>query len=324
MQDDSPLISVIVPIYNVGEYVSKCIDSIIRQTYRNIEIILVDDGSTDKSGEICDLYSKKDKRIVVIHKKNGGLSDARNAGIDVAKGQFITLVDGDDYIDKDYVSLLYETLSTNSSDISVVGHKIIRASKTIIKCASRSKTYSPKEALKEILYDREIDLSAWGKLYDARLFKKIRFPVGRIYEDSATTYRLFDTARSITAIPAAKYNYIIRASSITNESFNKRKFELLTSTREMCEYIKNKYPTLEKAANRRMMWAYISTLAQLSNSKDPKRKDINSLMNYIKKHRNNVLADRNISKRDRFSLLLTKLGFRGFRIAWRIYRRGHR
>lgn len=320
----SDKISVVVAIYNIENCLRSCIESILNQTYENLEIVLVDDGSTDASGEICDSYAKSDKRIVTIHKKNGGLSDARNSGIDIAKGRFITFIDGDDTIEKDYVSTLYDTIISDNSDISIAGHNIVRQSGIVKKCASKHKVYSPEDALREILYDREIDLSAWGKLYKTSLFEKIRYPKGKLYEDSATTYRLFDAAKAISVIPKTKYNYIIRSTSITNEAFNPRKFELITSTSEMCEYVTSKYPSLAKAAERRMMWAHLSTLAQLSNAKKPKHADIDRLMGYIKTHRKAVLSDENISKRDRLSLQLTKLGFRGFCVAWKLYKRGRK
>ncbi len=314
-------ISVVVAIYNIEKCLRACIESILSQTHKKLEVILVDDGSTDNSGKICDEFAKSDERVIVIHKANGGLSDARNFGINKATAPYITFIDGDDTIEKDYIETLYSTIHSDNSDIAVIGHNIVRKSGIVKKCSSQKITYQPEDALREILYDREVDLSAWGKLYKTTLFKKTRYPKGRLYEDSATTYKLFDSANAISVIPEAKYNYIIRSTSITNEEFSPRKFELITSTEEMCGYVIKKYPKLRQAAERRMIWAYLSTLAQLSTSKNPKRSDINRLMGYIKAHRKTVLSDKNISKRDRLSLHLTRLGFKGFSIAWKIYKR---
>ncbi len=127
----APLISIIVPVYKVEMYIKKCINSIINQTYKNIEIILVDDGSPDNCGKICDDYSKTDKRIIVVHKDNGGLSDARNRGLIAASGQFITFVDSDDYIELNYIETHYNNLINNNADISIAGHNVIYNSSLI-------------------------------------------------------------------------------------------------------------------------------------------------------------------------------------------------
>ena len=251
-----PLISVVVPIYKVEEYINKCLDSIINQTYKNLEIILVDDGSPDNCGKICDDYVKKDKRIKVIHKINGGLSDARNKGIEKAKGEYITFIDSDDYIEKEYVELLYKTIIEEDSDIAIGSHTVLYETGMELKKATGEKTLlTPKKVLERILYDDNIDYSAWAKLYKIELFKKIKYPKGRLFEDAATTYKLIDSSKKIAINSKSIYNYIIRNNSITNAAFSKKKMDLIISTKEMCNYIKDKYPDLEKACNRRLMWA---------------------------------------------------------------------
>ena len=195
------LITVVVPIYKVEKYLEKCIDSIIKQTYENLEIILVDDGSPDKCPQICDEYAKKDSRIKVIHKKNGGLSDARNAGIDIAKGEYITFVDSDDYIEKDYVEVLYDSIKENDSDMAIGSHKVIYENGTILNKETGEKSVlDAKTVLERILYDENIDLSAWAKLYKTELFEEIRYPKGRVFEDAATTYKLVDKSKKISIV----------------------------------------------------------------------------------------------------------------------------
>ena len=170
-----------------------------------------------------------------------------------------------------------------------------------------------------LLYDNGIDTSAWGKLYKKSLFNEIRFPKGRLFEDSATTYKLIDKSKKIGVCSKPIYNYVIRNNSISNETFSEKKMDLIVSTEEMTNYIKNKYPELEKACNRRLMYAYLSTLTQLAKSKVKNKKIQKKLMKYINKNRNNVLKDKNIPKRDRVGLLSTILGFHCFKYVWKIY-----
>ena len=270
------LISIVLPIYNVENYIEKCMESVLNQTYKNIEIILVDDGSPDNCPIICDQYVKEDNRVKVVHKENGGLSDARNAGIKVANGDYITFIDSDDYVDKDYVEFFYNTIEETDADIAIGGHRVIYDSGKIIeKETHENSVLEPKKVLERILYDDGIDLSAWGKLYKRYLFNDIKFPKGRLFEDSATTYMLVDKANKIAINSISKYNYIIRKNSISNAKFSPKKMDLITSTREMSEYVKNKYPDLENAANRRLMYAYLSTLSQLAKCKEKYPKEAN-------------------------------------------------
>ena len=319
MDKKEKLISVIIPVYNVQEYLIKCIESVINQTYENLEIILVDDGSTDKSTEICDKVKKNDSRIRVIHKENGGLSDARNVGIDNANGEYISFIDSDDYVDDNYIELLYNAIKQYDADMSIASHRVIYEKNIIDRSTGKEFCAEPIEILKMLLYDNGIDTSAWGKLYKKSLFNEIRFPKGRFFEDSATTYMLIDKSKKIGVCSKPIYNYVIRNNSISNETFSEKKIDLIVSTEEMTNYIKNKYPELEKACNRRLMYAYLSTLTQLAKSKVKNKKIQKKLMKYINKNRNNVLKDKSIPKRDRVGLLSTILGFHCFKYVWKIY-----
>ena len=229
-----PLISLIVPVYKVEEYLDKCVESIVNQTYKNLEIILVDDGSPDNCPKMCDEWAKKDKRIKVIHKENGGLSDARNTGIDIAKGEYITFIDSDDYIEYNYVDFLYKNLDENKADISM-GKQYVRYPEKVINTGS-GKVYivNPHDCFDKLLYGEDFDVSATIKLYKKELFKTIRFPKGRIYEDAATTYKLIDKSKKIVLNSMPIYNYMIRRDSISNNHFSLTKMDLITSTEEMC------------------------------------------------------------------------------------------
>lgn len=319
---EEELISVILPIYNVEKYLEKCLKSVINQTYKNLEIILVDDGSKDNSPKICDEYAVKDKRIVVIHKSNGGLSDARNAGIEIAKGKYITLIDSDDYVEEDYVQFLYQLIKENNAEMSICSHTVLYTNGTRIeKETGEHLVLDPKTTLEKILYDEGIDLSAWAKMYKKELFDNVKYPKGRIFEDAATTYLLIDKCKKIVLGSESKYYYIIRDNSITTKGFSPKKMQLIDSTQEMCDYVKNKYPDLEKAADRRLMYAYLATLSQLANCKDKYPEEQKKLMEYIKQNRKKALKDKRIKKRDRIALYSTIFGFAFYKFVWKLYKK---
>lgn len=210
-------ISIIIPIYKVEQYLDKCISSVTNQTYHNLEIILVDDGSPDRCGSICDNYALTDSRIKVIHKKNGGLSEARNYGIDQATGDYIGFVDGDDWVENDMFEALYTKAVEYRADISICGFYTVKNNKVNLPhIAAHDIEYSGEEALSELAKDR-ITNHAWNKLYKRELFTEIRYPVGMAFEDIATTYRLFAVSTKIVYIRACKYYYLLREASITGQ-----------------------------------------------------------------------------------------------------------
>lgn len=227
MMDDAktlPLISVIVPVYNVKHYLAKCLDSICGQTYINLEIITIDDGSTDGSGELCDVYAQKDKRIKVLHCQNGGLSVARNRGLDIAMGEFIGFVDSDDWIDPDMYEFLYKLLITEEADISICSHYIEKTDKTKIKYSSDEVlNLMPRDAIRLLVEDNIIRNFAWDKLYRKSLFEGLRFPQGRYFEDMAVMYRIFYQARKIVMEGQPKYHYMVRDNSITGSKYHSEK-----------------------------------------------------------------------------------------------------
>ncbi len=223
MQDKNPLVSIIVPVYNVEKYIDKCLKSIIGQRYKNIEILLVNDGSTDKSGQICQKYADVDQRIKLFNKPNGGLSDARNFALDRATGQYYAFVDSDDYIHEDMYATLVELIVREAADIAICGHYVVDREKLIsVRNEKQPITYSGKEALNLLLKDEEVNSFAWDKLYHSSLFANIRYPIGRIFEDTATTYKLFNLANCIVRIDTPLYYYVRRKSSISAaKSFKK-------------------------------------------------------------------------------------------------------
>lgn len=217
MSQEKALISIIIPVYKVEKYLEKCIQSVINQTYENLQIILVDDGSPDNCGKICDEYAKKDHRIEVIHKSNGGLSDARNKGLEIAKGEYIGFVDSDDYIEADIYEVLYNLLKQYNADVSICNFYTVSQGKIAIKNVdSGIKEYTRIEILKEILLDNDIQSYAWNKLYKRELFGEIKYPVGKKYEDIGTTFYLLEKCNKVVVTGKPEYYYINRQDSIVN------------------------------------------------------------------------------------------------------------
>ena len=214
---EQDLISVIVPIYKVEKYLKRCIDSIINQTYKNLQIILVDDGSPDRCGKICDEYSKKDKRIKVIHKKNGGLSDARNKGLDVAEGKYIGFVDSDDYIDERMYEVLYNNLKDNNADLSICSIYEFKNDKEIVEGYNKKQeilVYKKQEMFNKFYENLLRNVVAWNKLYKKELFENIRYPKGKAIEDSAIIHYIINQCDNIVVSNLELYFYFQREESI--------------------------------------------------------------------------------------------------------------
>lgn len=214
---ENDLISIIMPVYKVEEYLEKCIESVLKQTYTNLQIILVDDGSPDNCGKICDEYAKKDPRIEVIHKVNGGLSDARNVGIAKAKGKYIGFVDSDDYIKEDMYEILINLIKEYDADVSICNlYDVIDGKEYIRNNENGIQKYSRLEILKEVLLDKNIQSYAWNKLYKKELFDEIKYPIGKKYEDIGTTFYVFEKCNKIVVTSKPEYYYLKRSDSLVN------------------------------------------------------------------------------------------------------------
>ena len=238
------LISIIVPIYNVEQYLNQCLQSVCSQSYDNLEIILVDDGSSDRSPELCDEWAEKDSRIYVIHKQNGGLSDARNTGISCAKGKYIAFVDSDDWIEKDLYQKLWSELQQNNAQIAACRIvKVFEATLEEQKIYSEQKIFTSKEALQTLLKGRDFCAVAWNKLYRRDVIGDIRFPVGRLHEDEFFTYRVIANASRLVLVPEAKYYYRQRAGSIMDK-WTIKHLDALDAFNERIHFLQVHYPDL--------------------------------------------------------------------------------
>lgn len=274
--NEGPLISVIVPVYKVEEYLARCVDSILGQTYRNLEILLVDDGSPDRCGAICDEYAARDSRIRVIHKENGGLSSARNAAIDVARGEYIGFVDSDDWIEPEtYEALLEMALQENVK--LACGGRFDVSSKTGEKtpglCPPKREVISGEELCGRIFTWDNVDSAAWDKLYHRSLFREIRYPLGKICEDIPTTYRIALDAGRVGMLNRPVYNYFHRPGSITAAGFTPKNLHACQHSRSVLEDIRKNHPALEKQAMYLHVWHLGHTLQRMDLAGGDVKKD---------------------------------------------------
>ncbi len=281
-------VSVIVPVYNVENYLEKCLDSIISQTYKNLEIILVDDGSTDSSGKICDSYAKKDKRIKVIHKENGGLSDARNMGLDVASGKFISFVDSDDYIDKRFIEILYNNIIKTKADISICDFVWVYDKKIKYNKYSKKRIVVEGNRKYDYLYNEYsvIGPSQWNKLYKKYIFDDIRFPYGKLCEDQFVIHKELFKAKKVSYILKPLYYYVQRSDSIMHV-MNVKRFDVIDAWMERVDFFhKNKLYEFEIIARKNLVNHIIYLVSKFSKEKKSKeeKKSINNIINRNKKN----------------------------------------
>ena len=308
-----PLISVIIRIYNVEEYLIECIDSVINQTYSNLEIILVDDGSQDKCGVMCDQYKEKDPRIVVIHKENGGLSSARNAGLDICKGEYISFVDSDDYISPYFIEMMYKGICFNNADVStIVGSIPFYAeakdrpflAKSLTDCTI--KAIDKKEALLLLCY-QNIANGAPFRLYKKDIFDDIRFPVGYVFEDVATTYKTFIMAKRMSIVDAKIYAYRVRKDSIVRMKFSEKKMVVIPITQIMYKDICNYDKHLKNAAASRAFAQNYHVFLQVPYDD---KNSLKLIWNEMIKYRQIVVKDKSklIRKKNKIGAIMTFLG----------------
>ena len=301
-----PLITVIVPCYRVERYLPRCVDSILRQTYKNIEIILVDDGSPDRSGEICDAYAKKDSRIRVIHKINGGLSDARNVAIDQAKGEWITFVDSDDFVSDDYVEVLYELATVFGCECVVCPlNPFKEGEEPIIEHALRHQEKMPSQkAVEQMFYQEKFDNNAASKLFHKRLFESgIRFPKGVCFEDLAITYQLLLMSKGVGYTDAKLYHYLLREDSIEGKYTPKKVDDGLAVLKSMDDNI-SMFQGLEKAYRSRKFSFLLHLLLMMPKG----AMHYEEMVSEVKKIREKVFFDLHGRKKARVAAVLSYFG----------------
>ena len=294
MENNQMQISIIVPVYNVQEYVTKCVESILTQKYFNLEIILIDDGSTDNSGFVIDSLAKKDHRIRCVHQENMGLSAARNKGLDLANGQLLGFVDGDDWIEIDMYEKLYKDLVTNDADISICS--IAGVNEDDPNHHEKSLKESAVFVNQPAILDDTLEIvrfcilsknvPAWNKLYKRHLFDGVRYPTNKIYEDCFTTYRVMEKAKKVVVSPEIKYHHVFRKNSISHEKISVKNFAMLEAFIEQHEYLSKKYPELEKETRKNMflMLLVFSKILYESNHIFTFQNELSNILNRIRKY----------------------------------------
>ena len=280
------LISVIVPIYMVEAYLHCCVDSILDQSYKNLEIILVDDGSPDNCPAICDKYAEKDERVRVIHKKNGGLSDARNAGMLASTGEYLMFVDSDDWLEKGAVSLLYQLLVEYNAQIAVGGMQRVEDQTNIVLQSEFNgekhiENMTKTQAMKKFFQN---GCAAWGRLYHRSVHSGIKFPVGEINEDEAIVLPLLARCSMVVQTNEIVYNYRCRAESITTSAFSEKKLAWYRHCGSNLVWTKQHYPNLANYAEKRLCVSIMYSLHEIANADQDYQKYVQPLRNDFKLH----------------------------------------
>lgn len=308
-----PEISVIVPVYNCEKYIEKCINSILNQTFKDLELILIDDGSSDKSGEICEEFKKKDSRVKVIHEKNSGVSIARNVGINIAKGKFIGFVDSDDYLSSDMYEFLYENLKNSGADISVCGimncflkrlpNGDIKEEQTLQSSMCKKGVLNGEQAFSEALKSRIFSVNPVNKLFLAKFLKNERFPANKTSEDAFLIPKILAKANRVVYDMAPKYFYVRHFGSITTSDFKESDWSVVEAYEEHLNVVKEKYPPLLEEAEFRYYWSYVYVLDKMIKSKGKVRKeDYNKAFGFIKKNFRNIVFNRYFSTKRKVAL----------------------
>lgn len=280
-------VSIIVPVYNVKDYLERAIKSLINQTLKEIEIILIDDGSTDGSQDICDKYSQEDDRVVVIHQKNGGVSAARNNGISIARGEYIGFMDSDDYVESDMYEVLYNNAIQNCCQLSAINAKNLQIDGTfIIEKERTNKVYvwDNKTALKNFLTRKYFNVCIWSKIIHRDVCKNISFEVGRkIGEDEFYSFESFFYIDKACYQDTDKYIWFMRPGSALRSGFNKGYLDTLYFTEKMLSMVKDEYPDLIEYAEIQKLYSNIVVLNELNGHKKA-RKEFSVERKYMQKY----------------------------------------
>lgn len=312
---DKTLVSIIVPVYNVEDLLNRCIDSLLAQTHDRLEIILADDGSTDRSGLICDEYSNMDSRVRVLHIPNSGPSEARNIATESATGEYLMYVDSDDWVEADIVSRLLSLAQATDADISVCN--LIRTSDENIhvEADSRQFTYSGSEAVKVMLYQREFDTGPCGKLYRTELIKKFKFPQGKIFEDLAIMSKVMHAANGVAYIPQQLYYYWDTPGSIMNSPYSAKKLDELDAIDGLVSFVNHSCPENMKAVLARKYSAYCQLIRWMpvDGLTDAEQAVSEKIWTFLKEYRWKMLLDNNARSKNRIAALLTIFGKRIFK-----------
>lgn len=287
-----PEISVIVPVYKVEPYIHKCVDSILAQTFTDYELILVDDGSPDTCGNICDEYAQKDARIHVIHKENGGLSDARNAGVKIACGEYVIFIDSDDYIDADMLSYLYENLKKADADMATCGIYEVYADRIEKQEEEPDFVCSGEEAFRCILRGHTIRGEIWNKLIKRSCISDLEFPKGKLYEDIFYTVDMMQRIKKVAVGTKPKYYYLHRSDSITGKAYRPKLFDIIDGYTKNYQVVQHAFPKLEEEAECLWIWSRFIVLDKMLLEENYRSIDrFEELVTFIKQHFRRIIKN---------------------------------
>jgi glycosyltransferase involved in cell wall biosynthesis len=306
------LISIIVPVYNVEKYLTRCVNSLINQTYEEVEIILINDGSPDQCPKICDEFANNYENINVVHQKNAGLSAARNSGIDIAKGKYLTFVDSDDYINNELLNILKNHIDENSVLLSMCSYLKVNDSTDVSEIVIPNKNLklvNDYQAM-EMLLDDQSKCTAWGKLYNKDLFKNIRYPTDKIMEDMFVIPELFRKAKLIAIDSQQLYFYNQEGFSITRSNFNYKKLDMIEATKLWTQTTELYYPKLINKALMHYFSTILNTCFFLANSNDEFRiSKYKALKKEILNNFKQIINSKFTRRNDKIKVILMKLGF---------------
>lgn len=323
------LISVIVPVYNVARYLRRCVDSILTQTYENLEILLVDDGATDSSGAICDEYAAREPRVRVIHKENEGLSSARNAGIDAARGDYLAFVDSDDWIEPETYAYLLGLIQKYDVKLSYTGRYDVEEAtgeRKVGLCPIKEEKISSQEFVGRIFLWDNVDSAACDKLYHRSLFENHRYPLGKVCEDVPVTYRVVLETDNVAVGNRPMYNYCHRKGSITQGNLSEKTFHFSQHTEEIDSYIRENFPDIAPQARylRVRSLSHILLVLETEGEKSWERfpAEYKSARRELRKHIRFLLTSPLLGKQERLTDLLLILGW--YRPLRRLYHHGEK
>lgn len=320
------LITIIVPIYNVENYLQRCIDSLINQTYRNIEILLINDGSKDNSLSICQENCLKDSRIKLISQQNHGLAYTRNVGIQNATGKYVMFVDSDDYIHPQMTETLYKNLIAENAEISSCGHAEVYDNGFINVLNKKKiyKTYTAEEALQVFLFTYEIDIICWNKLFLKSLFNGIYFPENKLFEDHYTVYKIIDKAHKIVFDSTPLYFYCKRNDSIGGSRYSTKNLQLKDAVEEECKYIISHYPTIKSDIEiGEICWLTV-LYNKMMIANEVNKNFEHYLQQKIKKHIIPIVKSHHIKKNRKAQLILFFINKSLYKILYTYYVRKYR
>ena len=313
--ENTPLLSVIVPVYNVEAYLCRCVDSILNQTYQNLEVILVDDGAKDSSGTICDTYAEKDSRVQVIHKENGGLSSARNAGLDICRGEYIAFVDSDDWIELDAYENMLKTAQELDVKLVCGGRYDVKAEtgeKKVGLCPLRTERISSEELVGRIFIWNQCDSSACDKLFHRSMLEHWRFPVGKIVEDVPVMYRIILGTDWVAMYGHPIYNYFHRHGSITTAAVSDKTFHFLEHTEAIYPYIRENHPAIADQARylriRALAYSALSVVVSGADARKQYGHIYRKCCAELRSHISYIFGSPFMSRKERLTNLLLAFG----------------